>query len=643
MQRKRQLLQLIIFAVDVVMVTVAYVLAYGIRFYYLPDGIVGGDYFMLYMVVLVLYALVFYMGSEKWRGLSPSWIEDLAALLQNHIYMGLFLFAFLFVMKSGTEYSRLQIFLFLVLSFLFSYIIRRCVRKELARRLKSSDAVEKIVLVSTADNVEDLLAKLEKRESWYYKVIGICLLDKDWKGKNIQGIRVLANHEDMLAVLAKESLDSVLIGGREMSGANVETLVEGLCSMGITTHVQIQRAQAFKGEQQYDEFGDMAVMSYMTLNSDLKTRLLSRVADILVGMLGTLLYVVCYFVIAVIIKLTSEGPVTISYTRVGRNGRRFHVHLFRTKSIPGAGRTMRLGRFLEWSGIQCMPLFFHLITGDLTLTGEAAPSLPEFMSYTPGQRQRMCKKPGLIGTWVRGGFDDCEQEGQLVLWKEERENLFAAWREQPDFGDMPMRLQVYHGIKRMFDVVFSCLALIICSPIWILIALAIYFNDGHNPLYTQVRVGKHGRKISIYKFRSMYYQSDDLERLLTPEQLIQYKKEFKITDDPRVTPIGRFLRRSSLDELPQLLNILKGDISFIGPRPIVAKETEVYGGDIVKLLCVKPGLTGYWQAYARNHATYETGERQKMELYYADHEHFWLDIRILLKTIGRVLTGDGAY
>lgn len=642
MQRKRQLLQLIIFAVDVVMMTIAYALAYAVRFYYLPDGIVGGDYFMLYMVVLVLYALVFYIGSEKWRGLSPSWTEDLAALLQNHIYMGLFLFAFLFVMKSGTEYSRLQIFLFLILSFIFSYVIRRCVRRELVRRLKSSNAVEKIVLVSAKDSVGALLAQMERKETWYYKVTGICLLDADWKGKDIQGIKILANREDMLAVLAKESLDSVLIGG-DISGANIEALVEGLCSMGITTHVQIQSAKAFDGERQYDEFGDMAVMSYMTLNRDLRSRLLYRVADILVGMLGSILCIVCYFFVAAIIGVTSGGPVTITYTRVGRNGRRFHVHLFRTKDMSSTKRKMRLGRFLEWSGLQCMPLFFHLLTGDLTLIGEAAPSLPEFMSYTPGQRQRMCKKPGLIATWMRGQcFDEDEQDGQLALWIEERKNLFAAWENQPDFGHIPIRLRVYHGMKRILDVALSGAFIIILSPLWLLIVVVIYFSDGHSPLYTQVRVGKHGRKISIYKFRSMQYQSDDLERLLTAEQLLQYKKEFKVTDDPRVTPIGKFLRRSSLDELPQLLNIFKGDISFIGPRPIVAKETEVYGEDIVKLLCVKPGLTGYWQAYARNHATYATGERQKMELYYVDHEHVLLDMKIIVRTVGRVITGDGA-
>lgn len=107
----------------------------------------------------------------------------------------------------------------------------------------------------------------------------------------------------------------------------------------------------------------------------------------------------------------------------------------------------------------------------------------------------------------------------------------------------------------------------------------------------------------------------------------QYIKEFKIDDDPRVTNIGAFLRRTSLDELPQLLNVLKGDLSIVGPRPIVEKETEMYGEQIAKFLSVKPGLTGYWQAYGRSNISYENGERQRMEMYYIENRSLWLDIK----------------
>ena len=134
----------------------------------------------------------------------------------------------------------------------------------------------------------------------------------------------------------------------------------------------------------------------------------------------------------------------------------------------------------------------------------------------------------------------------------------------------------------------------------------------------------------------------NLEKLLTPEQLEQYRTEFKIDNDPRITKIGNVLRKLSLDELPQLFNILKGDISIVGPRPIVEKETQIYGDDVEKLLSVKPGLTGYWQAYARNNATYESKEKKKMKMYYVEHNSLWLDIKILFKTVISVIKKEGA-
>ena len=140
----------------------------------------------------------------------------------------------------------------------------------------------------------------------------------------------------------------------------------------------------------------------------------------------------------------------------------------------------------------------------------------------------------------------------------------------------------------------------------------------------------------------MRQDAGDLKKLLTPEQLEQYSREFKVDNDPRITDVGNFLRRTSLDELPQLFNILGGSMSFVGPRPIVEEETTIYGSDIRKLLSVKPGLTGYWQAFARNLASYESGERQEMEMYYIDHQSVGFDLKILLKTFGAVAKMEGA-
>ena len=200
----------------------------------------------------------------------------------------------------------------------------------------------------------------------------------------------------------------------------------------------------------------------------------------------------------------------------------------------------------------------------------------------------------------------------------------------------------YRFFKRAFDIVSSGLVLIIFSWLFIILALVVKFSDGGKVIYKHPRMGKNGKHIYISKFRSMRPDADKLD-CLTPEQVEQYKREFKIDDDPRITRVGRFLRKTSLDELPQVWDIFVGRISVVGPRPLMEDEVaEKYGKDAAKLLSVKPGMIGWWAANGRSNVTYESGERQKLELYYVDHCSFALDIKIIFKSILSVIRRDGA-
>lgn len=214
----------------------------------------------------------------------------------------------------------------------------------------------------------------------------------------------------------------------------------------------------------------------------------------------------------------------------------------------------------------------------------------------------------------------------------------------------------YLALKRCFDFLFTLVvSLILLIPLGLLSVLVMLMDKG-SPFYVQERVGRNGRTLRMAKLRSMKSGADDLEKMLTPEQLAEYLREYKLADDPRLIGykkegdgqkcFGAFIRRSSLDELPQIIwNIcIKGDMSLVGPRPILRDELEKnYTPEQQKrLLSVKPGLTGYWQAYARNNATYETGERQQMELYYVEHAGVWMDIRILFETVIAVILKRGA-
>lgn len=205
------------------------------------------------------------------------------------------------------------------------------------------------------------------------------------------------------------------------------------------------------------------------------------------------------------------------------------------------------------------------------------------------------------------------------------------------------RKKCYFFFKRVFDIFSSALFLIIFSWLYLILAVAVKCSDGGPVFYKHERVGKNGKTIYIPKFRSMKKNADRLEDMLTPEQLEKYKTEYKIDNDPRITKLGAFLRKTSLDELPNIWAVFVGSISLIGPRPIMRSEAEEkYGKDMAKLLSVKPGMIGWWAANGRNNSTYGTGERQKLELYYVDHCSALLDIKIIFKTIGGVLKRTGA-
>lgn len=202
---------------------------------------------------------------------------------------------------------------------------------------------------------------------------------------------------------------------------------------------------------------------------------------------------------------------------------------------------------------------------------------------------------------------------------------------------------IYMAVKRLFDVTVSLLGLLATFPVTLAVAAAIKFCDGGPVIHERICLGKNGRTYKMFKFRTMVMDADNLERWLTPQQIEEYKAECKLDNDPRITKVGKFLRKTSIDELPQLVSVLRNDMSLIGPRPVVVSERHHYSEEEFQLLLTaKPGITGYWQVNGRSDCTYESGDRQKLELYYAEHRSLILDIKILFMTVGVVLKGNGA-
>lgn len=227
-----------------------------------------------------------------------------------------------------------------------------------------------------------------------------------------------------------------------------------------------------------------------------------------------------------------------------------------------------------------------------------------------------------------------------IMTSETTENMeTTSLRTQSDVKTKISK-KVYIKIKRVIDMILASIALILLSPVFAIIAIAIKIDSKGPVFFAHKRIGKNGKIIKLYKFRSMVINAEELIKSFTPEQMKEYKENYKLTNDPRITKVGKFLRKTSLDELPQLINIINGDLSIIGPRPVVAEELEKYGVNKDKFLSVTPGLTGYWAANGRSNTTYE--QRMKMELYYIDNLSLKMDIKVFFKTILSVVKKEGA-
>ena len=217
--------------------------------------------------------------------------------------------------------------------------------------------------------------------------------------------------------------------------------------------------------------------------------------------------------------------------------------------------------------------------------------------------------------------------------------------ENTTIDNKKIKIYIEKGIKRIVDIIVGLLGTIMLIPITAVIYITkkVLKEDNGPIFYDQLRIGKDGKHFKLYKYRSMIVGADEIlkEYLDSNEEArVEFEKNQKLRNDPRITKLGNFLRKTSLDEFPQFINILKGDMSLVGPRPIVDREVELFGDKMKIVHSVRPGLTGYWAANGRSDTTYE--QRVNMETYYAENFSLLLDIKIIFKTVKAVFGKEGA-
>ena len=643
-------------------------------------------YFNLLLFVIVAYTIVDAMILAREDILDKNFSDEIKSSFKTTGIVMILLIGYLFITKTSDNFSREFIVLFWLFSFVFVVLLRTFMRKLLLPTFQKSKNSEQVLLLGSKDNVQGIIEKIKSSNEWRYKISGVCLTD-DSNDDYIDGIKVIGN-DNLMENILKTAADSVFIVD-DIKDFKYKEIIRALNDLGKITHVNIKEYEILEESNRYvDEIGGSVVVSYLPFTKLPKRHaFIKRVFDFLIAVILLPIYLFLYLLTFVFNNLESFGPTIYKRVRVGKNGRRFYENRFRVLRMDAQERIDNnkspftiWGRFLKALHLNGLPEVINVLSGDMSFCGPHAPTVNRFLEYSSERRKNLCILPGIVGRW------SVEKSEEIIIRKE-REYLtnWTFLRDIEIYFEAALRYVFFHSIrnydentlneeiyyineyladnkplefdrsaykakhkylyefvKRVIDIILSTGGIIALSPILIILALAVIFDDGGNPIYGHTRIGKNGKKIKLYKFRSMRVDAGDLKKLLTPEQLEQYQREFKIDNDPRITKVGEFIRKTSLDELPQLFNILKGDISIVGPRPIVEEETKIYGKDIVKFLSVVPGLTGYWQAYARNNATYESGERQEMEMYYVDNRSLWLDIKIFFKTFSSVLKKEGA-
>lgn len=418
---------------------------------------------------------------------------------------------------------------------------------------------------------------------------------------------------------------------------------------------------------------------------------IKRIIEIFISLIGLIIFVPLAIVVFFQnVKNKDYGKVLYTQERIGKNGKIFKMYKFRTmvnnadeilenmlkddeiraeyekyRKLRNDPRVTKFGKILREKSLDEFPQFINILKGEMSIVGPRP--------YLPEEKERMGKyynyivqhKPGLTGVFQISGRERVAFSERLdmdlryhyrrtflVDLKIALITMLVTLRRKKTYnvGELTLDTLGYISrgftlfVKRIIDIIGAIVGIAILIPLTVAVWIVNKLNKEEGPLfYSQERIGKEGKHFKMYKFRSMVVDAEErLKNML--EQDEEMRKEFeetrKLRNDPRITKIGNFLRKTSLDEFPQFINVLKGDMSLVGPRAVIDGEIELFGIHKDTVLSVKPGITGYWAANGRSDTSYE--ERVELETFYAKHMSIPLDIEILAKTVITVVKKEGA-
>lgn len=428
----------ILLLADLCCIAAAYAAAILIR-YQRFRWVMNPDVHILVCICFLLFCVVYrFLLDWNLDFLKRGALVEFIQVCKFNILMLLAVGCFLFLIKRGTEFSRLVMGYFVVLCLLLMWVVRLLLKRVLRGYFTSSHNRVKVMVIARREGLEEIVENLQKKMPLNYEVVSLACLDEDLQGRRISRVEVTACRNNVLEVARQIPLDEIFLNLPGEDREYVAALLYDLETMGVTCHYNLDIMRGHQKEIVVDTFANYTVATYTLNHLDSGRQLIKRFMDILGGVLGLAVTAVLTPFIALAVRLDSPGPVFFSQIRIGKNGRRFRLYKFRSMyvdaeerkkeledqneikglmfKIENDPRITRVGRFLRRTSLDELPQFFNILKGDMSLVGTRPPTEEEFEQYNPYYRRRISMTPGLTGLWQVSGRSDVENFDDVVKY-----------------------------------------------------------------------------------------------------------------------------------------------------------------------------------------------------------------------------------
>lgn len=437
MNRRMKLIEsyLLLFA-DLVSIAFAYTIAILIRYRKFSRVMEPELHFVVcigFLLFCTIYSFLFDWNREF---LKRGILVELVAVTKFNIFMELAVMAFLFMLQRSAGVSRLVMGYFAVLNIVIVWLVRLVMKKVLRIYFTANANIVKIMIITKQAILNKTVEKLKEAMDINYEIVALACIDADLKGREVQGITVNADREDVLTLARQMPLDEVFLNLPDEDMAYVKHMIYDLESMGIACHYNIDIVERPSKEVRVGNFAGYTVVTYSINHFDYRRMVVKRGIDVVGGLVGCLITIVLTPFVALAIKLDSPGPVFFSQIRIGKNGRRFRIYKFRSMYVDAEARKKELeaqnemqglmfkmendpritkvGRFIRKTSIDELPQFFNIVRGDMSLVGTRPPTEEEFEQYNSHYRRRISMTPGLTGLWQISGRSEIVDFDEVV-------------------------------------------------------------------------------------------------------------------------------------------------------------------------------------------------------------------------------------